>query len=126
MNDLIGLKRAWAALPGDGSGTVDCCLLAAEVHKRLGYYDYTPDFLWVFEKYTDENLPRTFILKWLLKNARRISNPEPHAVVFLPSDERGALGTIMDDGRCLFITKTSGVVLAKLPKETGHYFRLNK
>ena len=47
-NDLIGLRRAWGALPGDSSGMIDCCLMATEVHKRLGYYDYTQDIMQYF------------------------------------------------------------------------------
>ena len=125
MNDLIGLRRAWAAKPGDGSGTVDCCLLAAEVHKRLGYHDYTPDFAWVFEKYTDDTFPRRYMAKWLLQNGTRLTTPEPHAVVLLPGSHGGALGTVMEDGNVLFISE-SGVVRAPLPPDLGHYFRLNK
>ena len=126
VNDLIGLKRAWAAAPGDGSGTVDCCLLAAEVHKRLGYHDYTPDFAWVFEKYTDATFPRRYMAKWLLENGTKLHGPEPHALVLLPGSDGGAMGTVMDDGNVLFITEKSGVVLAPLPATVGHYFRLNK
>jgi hypothetical protein len=125
VNDLIGLRRAWAAKPGDGSGTVDCCLLAAEVHKRFGYHDYTPDFAWVFEKYTDDTFPRRYMAKWLLQNGTRLTTPEPHAVVLLPGSHGGALGTVMEDGNVLFISE-SGVVRAPLPPDLGHYFRLNK
>lgn len=126
MNDLIGLKRAWAARPGDGSGTVDCCLLAAEVHKRLGHHDYTPDFAWVFEHYTDVTFPRRYMAKWLLQNGTRLSTPEPHAVVLLPGSHGGAMGTVMDDGNVMFITDKSGVVIAPIPAGTGHYFRLHR
>lgn len=126
MNDLIGLQRAWAAYPGDGSGTVDCCLLAAEVHKRLGYYDYTSELKWIFDKYTDESLPKQFIAKWLLKNGVRLKQPRPHSVVLLPSGGIGALGTVMDDGQTLFIAETTGVVLASLPDTIGYHFWLNK
>lgn len=126
MNDLIGLKRAWAARPGDGSGTVDCCLLAAEVRKRLGYYDYTPDLAWIFDKYTDETFPRRYMMKWLLQNGIRLEGPEPHAVVLLPGEKGGAMGTVMSDGNVLFITEKSGVVLAPIQPGIGHYFRLNK
>lgn len=126
MNDLIGLKRAWGAYPGDGSGTVDCCLLAAEVHKRLGYFDYTGQLREYFDFYTDETFPRVLIAKWLLRNADRLRSPEPHAVVLLPGNQGGAMGTVMDDGRVLFISPDAGVVLAPLPHDLGHYFRLRK
>lgn len=126
MNDLIGLKRAWAAKPGDGSGTVDCCLLAAEVRRRLGYHDYTPELAWIFETYTDETFPRRMMAKWLLQHGTRLPGPERHAVVLLPGSAGGAMGTVMDDGNVLFIAERAGVVLAPIPVGTGHYFRLNK
>jgi hypothetical protein len=126
MNDLIGLKRAWGAKPGDGSGTVDCCLLFAEVRKRLGYYDWTPDMLPYFDKYTDDTFPRLHMLRWLLKNGTKLDGPECHAVVLLPGANGGAMGTVMDDGRVLFISQRNGVVIAPIAAGTGHYFRLNK
>lgn len=126
MNDLIGLKRAWGAYPGDGSGTVDCCLLFAEVRRRLGYYDHTPDFAWYFEQYTDETFPRRIMMKWLLQNGTRLNAPEPHAVVLLPGSKGGAMGTVLSDGNVLFITEKLGVVIAPIPSGIGHYFRLHK
>ena len=126
MNDLIGLKRAWGAYPGDGSGTVDCCLLFAEVRRRLGYYDHTPDFAWYFERYTDKTFPRRIMAKWLLQNGTRLNGPEPHAVVLLLGSIGRAMGTVLDDGNVLFITEKSGVVIAPIPAGTGHYFRLHK
>jgi hypothetical protein len=125
FNDLIGLKRAWAARPGDGSGCVDCCLLAAEVHKRLGYYDYSSDFEWVFERYTDDTFPRNYMIRWLLRNGTRLAVPEPHAVVLLPGNNGGAMGTVMDDGTILVIGK-HGVMRTPVLSVHGHYFRLNK
>jgi hypothetical protein len=126
VNDLIGLKRAWGAYPGDGSGTVDCCLLFAEVRRRLGYYDHTPDFASYFERYTDTTFPRRIMAKWLLQNGTRLDSAELHAVVLLPGASGGAMGTVLDDGNVLFITEKSGVVIAPIPAGTGHYFRLHK
>jgi len=126
MNDLIGLKRAYGAKPGDGSGHVDCCLLAMEVHKRLGYHDYAPELAWIFEKYSDETWPRRIIPRWLLQNSTRLSGPEPHAVVLLRGATGGAMGTVMDDGTVLYISEALGVVRTPLPGNFGHYFRMNK
>jgi hypothetical protein len=126
MNDLIGLQLAWGAYPGDGTGTVDCCQLAAEVHKRLGYYDYTHEIEHYYKQYTDDSFPRIIIAKWLLRNADRLMAPEPHAVVLLPGSHGGALGTVMDDGRVLCLLPTMGVALASLNGKVGHYFRLRK
>ena len=126
FNDLIGLKRAWAAKPGDGSGTVDCCALAAEVHKRLGHHDYMPELDTVFEQYSDDTLPPSFMAKWLLQHGKRIEWPRPHAVVLLPAEQGGAMGTVLDDGRVLFISNGNGVVISNLPSSVGHYFWLDK
>ena len=126
MNDLIGLTRAWGTKPGDGSGTVDCCLLAAEVRRRLGYYDFTADLTWIFDKYTDETFPRRYMAKWLLENGTKLKAPEPHALVLMPGDYHGAMGTVLDDGNVLYISQSAGVVIAPLPAGFGHYFRLNK
>lgn len=126
FNDLIGLRRAWAAKPGDGTGTVDCCLLAAEVRKRLGYYDYTPDLAWIFEKYTDETFPRRMMAKWLLENSTRIKEPELHSVVLMPGTHVGAMGTVLDDGHTLYVSAGAGVLIAPVPFSYGHHFRLHK
>lgn len=125
-NEFIGLTRAWGALPGDGSGQVDCCALAAEVHRRLGYYDYGPELREIFAQYNDDSLPPLFIAKWLLRNGKRLQKPEPHAVVLLPSEGVGALGTVLDDSTVLFIGPGGRVVRAALSLIDGWYFRLNK
>lgn len=125
-NDFIGLEREWGALPGDGSGKVDCCALAAEVHKRFGYWDYGPELKEIFSQYDDDSLPPLFIAKWLLRNGKRLKRPEPHAVVLLPSPGVGALGTIMEDNTVLFIGPGGRVIRAPLSCIDGWYFRLNK
>ena len=126
MNDLIGLKRAWGAFPGDGTGTVDCCALAAEVHKRLGYWDYGPELKTLFAQYTESTLPKNFIPRWLLKNATRISEPALHSIVLLPSPGVGALGTVLGPNDVLFIAPSGYVVRGALPNYFGRYFRMNK
>lgn len=126
MNDLIGLKRAWGAYPGDGSGQADCCALAAEVHKRLGYWDYGPELKEIFKLYNDDTLPKNFIARWLLKNAVRLPGPELHAVVLLPSNGVGALGTVLEANDVLFIAPSGYVVRGPLPVDFGWYFRMNK
>lgn len=125
-NEFIGLKRQWGALPGDGSGAVDCCALAAEIHKRFGYYDYTEELLEIFDKYDDDSLPPFFIAKWLLKNGKRLQQPEPHAVMLLPCEGVGALGTVLEDDTVLFIGHGGRVVRSPLSLIDGWYFRLNK
>lgn len=125
-NEFIGLTRAWGALPNDGSGQIDCCALAAEVHKRLGYWDYGPELQEIFKTYNDDTLPPTFIAKWLLKNGKRLKAPEPHAVVLLPSPGVGALGTVMEDNTVLFIGPNGRVIRTEIPAESGWYFKLDR
>lgn len=126
FNDLIGLKYSWGSKPRDGNGTTDCFHLAAEVHRRLGYYDYELDFAWVFDSYSDLTFPRRLLGKWLLENGQRLNEPEPNAVVLLPGTRGGAMGTVMEDELVLFISPTTGVIRTRLPQSIGHYFRLNK
>lgn len=126
FNDLIGLKQAWTAKPSDGSGTVNCCALAAEVHRRLGYHDYMPEIDKVLAAHSDDTLPPSFMVRWLLQHGKRIDEPCPHAVVLLPADQGGAMGTVLDDGRVLFISPNNGVVISTLPSSVGHYFWLDK
>jgi hypothetical protein len=104
FNDLIGLKRAWAARPGDGSGTVDCCLLAAEVHKRLGYYDYTDDLLAMGEEnnYTDETFPRRSHGSGYWKTAPRSKPRTTGSSIDAWNSIGSAMGTVLDDGHTLY------------------------
>lgn len=126
FNDLIGLKYRWASAPKNGDGTTDCFHLAAEVHRRLGYHDFAPDFAWVFERFTDETFPRRLLGKWLLQIGKRLLEPEQDAVVLLPGLRGGALGTVMRDGGVLFISDRCGVVRTPLHPSAGYYFRLDK
>jgi hypothetical protein len=54
FNDLIGLPYQWGAAPW--SGKTDCFQLACEVHKRLGFADYSNQFEWVYELYDESNI----------------------------------------------------------------------
>jgi len=124
-NDLIGLQRAWAALPGNAAGTVDCCLLAAEVHKRLGYFDYTPELLTIFTKYTDDTWPKSVIPRWLLKNSTPLDEQSSHAVVLLQGQNGGAMGTVLAPDDILYIG-LHGVIRGPIPPSGGRYFWLHK
>jgi hypothetical protein len=125
FNDLIGLTREWAALPNAETGKADCCLLAAEVHKRLGYFDYTPELLAIFAEYTDDTWPKSIIPRWLLKNATPIPDQRPHAVVLLQGQNGGAMGTVLAPADILYIG-LHGVIRAPIPADGGRYFWLNK
>jgi len=126
MNDLIGLQYSWSSKYGDGTGAINCALLAAEVHKRLGYYDYTNEVIAILSKHTENNFPKRNIVKWLLDNGKRLKKPEPHAIVLMPGVHVGALGTLTDDASLLFISKQFGVILAKHCHPVGHFFKLHK
>lgn len=125
MNDLIGLRYGWGHAPGDGSGLTDCFQLACEVHRRLGFADYAPDFEWVYRDYADETFPRKLILRWLLENGRRIKEPRPGAVALLPGYAGAALATALEGG-VLFIAPSQNVVRSQLPEGVGHYFWMNR
>ena len=126
LNDLIGLHYRWGGKPGDGTGTIDCFVLWAEVRRRFGFYDYSQDFDWAHEAYNEESLPPWFIPRWFLRNGKRIAAPEPFSIALFPAKHGSAVGTVLDDGRVVFISEENGVVIAPMPPSIGHYFRLNK
>jgi len=125
-NDLIGLKYGWGYAPGDGSGQTDCFQLACEVHKRLGFADYTAQFAWVYADYQDETFPRVKIARWLLENGHRLNTPKTGAIVLLPGSVGAALGTVMEDGTTVFIGPNQTVIRLALPVDSGNYFWMNK
>jgi hypothetical protein len=57
FNDLIGLPYQWGAAPW--SGKTDCFQLACEVHKRLGFADYSNQFEWVYELFDEQHICQT-------------------------------------------------------------------
>lgn len=121
-NDLIGLEYGWGHAPGDGSGKTDCFQLACEIHKRLGFGDYTKKFAWVYEEYTDETFPRGKIARWLLANGKRLHSPLPGAVMLLPVETGAAMATYLEDATTIYIGPTKTVLKAILPSNTGHLF----
>jgi hypothetical protein len=126
MNDLIGLRYGWGHAPWDGSGKTDCFQLACEVHKRLGFADYTEQFEWVYRDYTDETFPRKLILRWLLDNGTRIDAPRHGAVAFLLGEAGAALATVLENDAVLFIAPSQNVVRSQIPAGTGAYFWMNR
>lgn len=125
-NDLIGLEYGWGHRPGDGSNKTDCFQLACEVHRRLGYFDYSPAFSWVYTQYTDETFKRINLARWLLENGKRHRYAQLGSVVLLPTDVGAALGTYLDCETVLFIGPTHNVVKAALPAKTGHLFWMER
>ena len=125
-NDLTLLRYGWGYRPGDGSGLTDCFQLACEVHRRLGYSDYSAEFEWVYEKYTDKTLPRTQIAKWLLQNGTILSRSVPGAVVLLPASSGAALGTLLEDGSSIVIGPLHNVVRARIPESSSRMFWMNR
>jgi hypothetical protein len=122
-NDLIGLPYQWGAAPW--SGKTDCFQLACEVHKRLGFADYTDRFEWVYELYDESTFPKPLLVRWMLQNGSRMKQPRPGAVALLPASIVSALGTIVEDG-ALFLSPVGTVIRASLPSGIGHYFWMNQ
>lgn len=124
-NDLIGLRYAWGATPWDGGGKTDCFQLACEVHKRLGFGDYTSKFDWVYELYDEHTFPKALLVRWLLQNGKRLKEARPGAVALLPAAVGSALSTILEDG-ALFLAPDGTVIKAPLPAGVGHFFWMNE
>jgi hypothetical protein len=76
--DLIGLPYRWGAKPSEGA--TDCFQLVCEARRRLGLADYTAEFAWVYETYTEETLPDRRIARWLLTKGTRTSTLEPGTI----------------------------------------------
>jgi len=123
FNDLIGLPYSWGAAPWSGKN--DCFQLACEVHKRLGFADYTERFEWVYELYDEQTFPRGLLVRWMLQNGTRLEVATPGAVVLLPTAMGSALGTILEDG-AMFLAPNNTVVKAPLPGGVGHYFWMHQ
>jgi len=123
FNDLIGLPYQWSAAPW--SGKTDCFQLACEVHKRLGFNDYTERFEWVYEMYDESTFPKSLLVRWMIDNGKRLKEPLAGAVMLLPASVGSALGTIVEDG-VLFLSPGGTVVKALLPRNIGHCFWMNQ
>jgi hypothetical protein len=124
-NDLIGLRYCWGASPCSNSGFTDCFQLASEVHRRMGFGDYTSKFDWVYELYDEATFPKGLLARVLLQNATRLDTPCPGAVALLPATIGSALGTIVEDG-ALFLSPGGTVIKAPLPADVGHFFWMHE
>lgn len=125
FNDLVGLRYGWGHNPKDGSGLTDCFQLVCEVHRRLGMTDHSATYEWVYQQYTESSFPRGLMVRWLLKNGRRQSQPEAGCVVLLPANAGAALGTYTDATNVLFIGPGSSVIHVPL-STTGHIFKVKQ
>ena len=123
FNDLIGLSYQWGAAPW--SGKTDCFQLACEVHKRLGFADYTDQFEWVYELFDESTFSKSLLVRWMIENGVRLQQPTLGAVALLPAAIGSALGTIVEDG-ALFLSPSGTVIRAPLPSGVGHYFWMNQ
>lgn len=121
MNDLIGLRYGWGHRPGDGSGMTDCFQLACEVHRRMGFADYSPKFSWVYDQYTDETFDRRLLVRWVRENSSSLNAPCPGAVALLPTAQSFALGSVTDHG-AIYLSPGQNVVHAPLRPGVGHFF----
>jgi len=124
MNDLLGLTYAWHHSPADGTGKTDCFQLCCEIRRRLGLYDYAPEFAWVYETYAENALPRTKIGRFLLQLGHRVTDLRDGDPVLFPSiTKRGALGTFVENS-VLLIGPRQNVIRIPYSLGTGHPFRL--
>lgn len=125
MNDLVGLVYGWGHRPGDGSGMTDCFQLACEVHRRLGFADYAPEFAWVYEQFTEETFDRRLLARWLATNSRRLAAPQVGAVALLTDKAFGALASVTEHG-LLLIGPGQNVVQVPVPPACARYVWMNR
>lgn len=125
FNDLIGISYEWGASPCSNTGKTDCFQLACEVHRRLGFGDYSEKFDWVYEAYDEQTFPKGLLVRWMLQNGKRLNSPKVGAVALLPANVGSALGTLVDNG-LLFISPGGKVVLSSTTHDVGHFFWMNQ
>lgn len=125
FNDLIGFSYEWGASPCSNTGKTDCFQLACEAHRRLGFDDYSMQFDWVYEAYSEQTFPKGLLVRWMLQNGKRLKQPVVGAVALLPANVGSALGTLVDDG-LLFISPRGKVILAPAVNCSGYYFGMHK
>lgn len=124
-NDLIGLEYGWGNKPGDGSNRTDCFQLVCEVQRRLGLRDYSSDYEWVYQQYTNETFNRRSILRWLFQRGLREPYGRTGSIVVVPNVGTTALGTFLEDGTVIFIGAARNVIRTALPNLTGRFFWVN-
>lgn len=112
FNDLVELRYGWGHRPGDGSGLTDCFQLMCDVHRRLGLCDYAETFEWVYRSFEAETVPRIRLVRWLLQNARAVTDQQPGDVALLAGTLVGAFATVSDVGGLLYISSARRVVHA--------------
>jgi len=122
-SDLIGLKHQYAARPSDGEGFTDCWLLCMEVRKRLGLKHLETSYPWVYQDYEEKELTIRKILRWLLSFGKKITEPRPGAVFYLPGgNSLLAMAVVLDDGNCLFLGPSKMVVAAPISRVRPKYY----
>jgi hypothetical protein len=125
FNDLIGAAYEWGASPSSNKGKTDCFQLACEVHRRLGFSDYSTKFDWVYETYNEQTFPKGLLVRWMLQNGKRLKEPVVGAVALLPANVGSALGTWVDNG-LLFISAKGKVILAPTVNSASHFFWMDQ
>jgi hypothetical protein len=122
MNDLIGLEYKWQHKPTDGSGFTDCFQLVCEARSRMGFFNYSSIFDWVYDQYTEAAFTPRFLARLLFQTGKRVTVPSIGHVALLPS-HRGALGAVTDHG-ILYIAPGKRVVHAPIPESMAFYFEM--
>lgn len=124
MNDLIGLRYAWAHKPSDGTGFTDCFQLSCEIRKRLGLIDHSPLYSWVYEQYTEATFSARQLARFLLTSGKRTTFPSIGNMVLVEAAS-GALGTVTDYGM-VYIGAEGHVIHRPGIAATAYYFDMDQ
>lgn len=112
FNDLIGLPYRWKAKPSEGA--TDCLQLVGEARRRMGLYDYSKDFAWIYERWPESDFPALQIVRWAHHCGER-TGPRKGAIGYAKARHGGvALGVMSDDDSFLFISPGGSVTRAGL------------
>lgn len=87
--------------------------------------DYSAKYEWVYQQYTEASFPRGLMVRWLLQNGRRQTQPEVGCVALLPAHAGAAFGTYTDATNVLFIGPGSSVIHVPL-STNSRIFKVNQ
>jgi hypothetical protein len=122
MNNFIGLQYKWQHKPSDNTGFTDCFQLVCEARSKLGLFNHSALFDWVYDQYTESTFSSQLLMRLLLQQGKRVDCPSIGDVALLQS-ERGALGTVTDHG-ILYIAPRRTVAHSPIHKSMALYFEM--
>lgn len=123
FNDLIGLEYDWGSSPSDGNGKTNCFAMCMEVRKRLGLTDFRKQFEKYYREGNPEDIGPRQIIRLLWKHGKKITEPLPGAIFYLPSpNDLLAMAVVIDSTNCLLLSPGGRVIRMPFAKVTQNKY----